>query len=112
MLWHSDIRLPDGYRLPSCTVTLSWGSHARGRYFDKVGGSLPHSIPLSDFATVEVETKGRKVLKVVVRGSFDDCDDIVYVLIPRGGNPWFVKTVWLNSKTDTHKTLDRQRYVS
>ena len=51
-----------------------------------------------------------RVAKVVVRAELDDVNDVVLVLIP-GPREWRVKTVWLNNRTDSHKTLDRSRYV-
>lgn len=112
-LYHAEVRLPEGYRHPRATVTVQYSNHAmmesrRDRY-----GSitLPESIDLSNFDTVEVEVIGGRVHKIVVRGALDSQRDVVYVLMPKAGRPWFCKTVWVNLRTDSHRTLDRSRYV-
>jgi hypothetical protein len=93
-------------------VNLYWTRHAdRARLNDRYGEIPP--IPLVDLAqcnTIEVGLTGRKVEKVVVRTPFDTYNDLVLVLIP-GPGAWTVKTVWFNQVNDTHKTLDRSKYM-
>lgn len=112
-LYHADIRLPDGFRLPNQVVNLYWTRHAsRARLNDRYG-EIPQ-IPVIDLGqcnVVEVAIEGRKVCKVVVRTPFDTFNDLVLVLIPDRG-AWTVKTVWFNRANDSHATLDRSRYVS
>lgn len=112
-LYHADIRLPDGFVLPARTIKLSWTKHAQRSLTNDRYGMIPKfdHIDLSTKRVVEVGLEGRKVRKVVVRGDLDGINDIIYVLIPNGHQPWVVKTVWINRKTDSHKTLDRSRYV-
>jgi hypothetical protein len=112
-LYHADIRLPEGFRLPARIVGLHWTRHAESARLDDRYGRIPKfgHIDLRFKEVIEVGLTGRKVEKVVVRGSLDETFDIVYVLIPNGHAPWTVKTVWINEKTDTHSTLDRSRYV-
>ena len=111
-LYHADIRLPAGFRLPSRVVRLSYTAHAaRARTNDRYG-FIPE-IPvlnLGECRVVEVGIENRRVAKVVVRAELDDDLDVVFVLIP-GASVWTVKTVWLNMRNDTHKTLDRSKYV-
>ena len=58
---------------------------------------------------VETEENERgKVLKLVLRVSHDAVNDVVVVVVPRGGC-LFVVTTWLNRKDDTHQTLRRER---
>lgn len=111
-LYHADIRLPDGFRLPDQRVTLEWSRHAEQARTNDRYGIIPRfeSIPLSRFSVVEVGVEGRKVEKVVVRGHWTETLDVVFVLIPTARD-WFVKTVWVNERNDTHGTLDRSRYV-
>jgi hypothetical protein len=110
-LYHRDIRLPSGYRLPARVVELVWTKHAeRARGNDRYG-EIPR-IPVVNLAycdTIEVGVEGSRVAKVVVRTAFDANVDLVLVLIP--GARWTVKTVWFNEVNDTHKTLDRTKYV-
>lgn len=111
-LYHSDIRLPQGFRLPNRIVALRWTRHALNACEDDRYGEIP-CVPALDLATcrtVEVEVFGKRVNKVVVRTELDDEADMVLVLIP-GPAEWTVKTVWINLKSDTHRTLDRSKYV-
>lgn len=111
-LYHADIRLPEGFRLPNRVVNLYWTRHAEAARTNDRYGFIP-PIPVLDLGqcnTVEVELDGRRVNKVVVRTPFDTYNDLVLVLIP-GVGAWTVKTVWFNRANDTHKTLDRARYV-
>lgn len=110
-LYHADIRLPDGFSLPADRVSLRWGVHADKARTDDRYATIPKfdTIPLAAFNVVEVGLEGRKVAKVVVRGHWTKDLDVVFVLIP--GREWFVKTVWINERTDSHGTLDRSRYV-
>ena len=70
---------------------------------------LPSKLP-ADFEVIETEvTDGR--LKWVVRFPCQSDamvgEDLVLVVIQSG----LVKTVWVNSNTDTHCTLDTTKYV-
>lgn len=112
-LYHKDIGLPPGFRLPSRQVELEWSRHAMQAALDDRYG-LIDSYPVLDLSycdTIEVELTGRRVSKLVLRAEWDDDHDIVYVVIPKTPTLYFVKTVWMNHKNDTHKTLDRSRYV-
>jgi hypothetical protein len=110
-LYHADIRLPDGFRLPNRLVNLRWTRHAEGARLSDRYGLIPQ-IPvlnLGECRTIEVGMEAGRVAKVVVRAELDDDADVVFALIP--GNVWTVKTVWINLRSDTHSTLDRSRYV-
>lgn len=114
-LYHADIRLPDGFRLPNRVITLSHTRHARAARSNDLYGYIP-PIPVLDLGqceTIEVGIENGRVAKVVVRTQLDDTRDVVLVLIPHQPKPdvWTVKTVWCNLRSDTHKTLDRTRYV-
>ncbi len=111
-LYHTDIRLPTGFRLPDRVVELAWTRHAEGARHNDRYGVIP-KIPVVNLGlcrTIEVELQGKRVLKVVVRTALDKTNDIVLVLVP-GPGAWTVKTVWINKKNDSHKTLDRSKYV-
>lgn len=114
-LYHADIRLPDGFRLPARVVTLSFTKHARNARTNDRYGYIP-PIPVLDLGqcdVVEVGIEAGRVAKVVVRTMLDNERDVVLALIPHQPKPnvWTVKTVWCNLRTDSHKTLDRSRYV-
>jgi hypothetical protein len=111
-LYHADIRLPAGFRLPNRLVKLAWSNHALRARRDDRYGDIPQ-IPLLNLGecrAVEVGMEGQRVAKIVVRAELDDDNDVVFVLIPR--NPaYLVKTVWINRRDDKHKTLDRSKYM-
>lgn len=112
-LYHADIRLPEGFVLPARTIKLEWTRHALRALTTDRYGLIPKfdHVDLTTKSVVEVGLEGRLVRKVVIRGDLDGVHDIVYVLIPQGLNPWVVKTVWINERNDSHKTLDRSKYV-
>lgn len=114
LLYHADIRLPDGFTMPTARVALNWTSHAhKARKTDRYAETVPafSNIPLAAFKPVEVGVEGGRVRKIVVRGHWTPTLDLVFVLIPNGSKPWTVKTVWINTRNDSHRTLDRSRYV-
>jgi hypothetical protein len=115
MLWHADIRLPSCATLPDWRVSLVWSNHADGeRIKDRYAREIPRfeTLPLSRFEVIEVETTpdASRVTKWLVRGHWTTDLDLVFALIPTHKTSWFVKTVWVNERNDTHKTLDRSKY--
>jgi hypothetical protein len=112
-LYHTDIALPTGYRHPAAMVSVTYSRHATEEARkDRYGLiDLPGSIDLRVYHTVEVEVKQGRVAKIVARGPLDNTHDKVIVLMPQMGQPWFVKTVWINRHDDLHRTLDHSRYV-
>lgn len=111
-LYHRDLGLPTGFVRPQHTVTVDYGSHARMEAMtDRYGDFyLPPKVNLSEFEVIEVGMENGKVAKILFRGELDDVRDICIVLIPRRP-AWFCKTVWVNVRTDTHRTLDKSKYV-
>lgn len=112
-LYHTEVGLPEGYRHPACAVPVTYSLHALNEARKDRYGFIPcpELLGLSRFETVEVEVVGGRLSKIVVRGAMTETKDVVYVLIPKAGKPWFCKTVWVNLKSDSHRTLDRSRYV-
>lgn len=113
-LYHAELGFPMGFVSPTARVRLSYTSHAlRACKDDRYAQEIPvfETLPLSQFDTVEVETDSvGHIVKFVVRGHWTKTLDLVFVLIP-GEFLWTVKTVWINERNDSHKTLDRSRYV-
>ena len=112
-LYHAEVRLPNGYRHPRFSVNVEYSNHARREAAsDRYGRIvLDPFVDLSFFETVEVEITAGTVSKIVVREAGHVERQRVLVLIPRKGQRWFCKTVWINVRSDSHKTLDRSRYV-
>lgn len=114
MLYHKNLGLPKEllYKLNHIKeVSLTYSRHAiiasqSDRYATrriKLRDKL--SFKADDVIELETDANG-SLLKLVVRVSYNADLDIIYVL-SRGG---FVKTVWLNKKTDLHETLNESKY--
>jgi hypothetical protein len=108
-LYHSDVYMPQGLKLPSGTMLLEYGSHARREAMsDRYGHiKLPTSIKFEDYKVIEVEVINGKVQKVLYRGKLDEKRDLCIVIMPAKR---FVKTVWVNLNNDKHRTLDASKY--
>lgn len=111
LLWHRDVRLPPGFIAPEGKVELEYSDHAIVASSTDRYGEIRQfkTLNLARFSVVEVETRDGEVIKVVVRGAYNERYDVVLALIP--GEVFTVKTVWLNSKFDSHSTLDTGKYV-
>lgn len=120
-LYHREIGFPKNWidllprNFSPFDVKLKYGSHAREEAFSDRYGSiqLPQYLSLKGggIELFELEIKDGVVVNVVVkmgvRVNHDALNDIVVIFQPRDG---FVRTVWLNRKSDSHKTLDASKY--
>lgn len=113
VLYHKDKGFPDDIEMPrgfTPVMDVTYSSHAKEEatkdIYGKIG--LPHRIDVRKAQTVEIGVRGNVVSKLVLRFSYDDTRDIVMVLLPDRG---FVKTVWLNEKSDQHKMTNLSRYA-
>lgn len=86
---------------------LIYGEHARLRCINKKI-DIFDDIYFNENDIIEVEYTN-KLEKLVVRVEYSSRKDIIFVLIPRN-NVFFVKTVWLNNKSDNHTTLNSAIY--
>ncbi len=110
-LYHREIFMPAGVRnLAGVTLALTPSHHARGAaLYDRYGAlTIPAQITFDGKDVVEAEFEAGKLVKVVVRLSYDDTRDAIYVCKTDG----FLKTVWFNLKSDKHKTLKKHLYKS
>ncbi len=109
LLFHMEIGFPHWFRPPTAVVAPQYGDHSRFEaQVDRYGHiTLPATIDLSKFKVIEIGVEGQRVVKMLVRGRLDSTRDICIVLTSTG----FVKTVWVNLRTDTHRTLDRSKYA-
>lgn len=112
LMFHKDVFIPDFAKVPLHEGALRYSRHAcnvtvsNGQLEDI---PLPPTFVASNATLVEVElnpTTG-EVEKQVWRQPLDDKRDMCFPML-RGG---FVKTVWINDRTDQHATLQRQRYI-
>lgn len=110
-LYHSEIRLPNGFVKPTGRVRLVWSRHAdEARHDDRYGSIRRFSTAtLDNLEVIEVGVEGGKVVKILFRGRYTETLDVCMVLVP--GTEWRVKTVWINERNDLHRTLDRSKYM-
>lgn len=100
--------LPRGFN--PFNVRLKYGPHSRQQMQNKYGvTNLPRSFSFKDEGVklIELEIRYGQVVKMVARMPFDRANDLVIAFHPHDG---FVRTAWLNKKTDKHSTLDKSRY--
>lgn len=110
VLFHKDLGFPHHINLPTFGYCLQYGSHARKEALEDRYGSieLPKFVRLYEADIVEIGVQcGTRLSKVVARQKHCNNFDIVIVFNPADG---FVRTVWLNHKNDSHKTLDETKY--
>lgn len=114
MLYHKDVYIPEDikYKLNALSpVQLIYSRHAilaaqDDKYLSQ-GIKLVKEITFTYKNVIELELTAAGIVKLVVRLSYNKDLDITYV-IGKGG---LVRTVWLNLKTDLHKTLDHTKYT-
>lgn len=113
ILYHMDKGFPDDIELPrgfNPIMNLTYSSHAKEEAQKDIYGhiGLPRRIDVRKGKTIEIGVRGRVVSKMVLRFSYNDTQDITMVILPDRG---FVKTVWLNDKSDQHTSLNLGRYA-
>ncbi|MCC5610593.1 hypothetical protein LC612_28540 [Nostoc sp. CHAB 5834] len=112
LLYHSDIHMPAAYRQPIYEGKLRYKEHAIiASKTDRYGSFiLPDAFIAKNAVLIETEVDGVRLraIKQVWRQRLDASRDLVLVINWDGS----VRTVWLNLKTDEHRTLNRARYVS
>ena len=121
-LYHREVYWPVGIDriLPQCfeswnEVELQYSPHARKEAnSDRYGKvKLPETINLETAYIFEVEINDSGVLnKIVARVPYNNKFDLVIVMKVNQYvvNYVIVKTIWLNSVDDKHKTLDESKY--
>ena len=112
LLFHKDVFIPPHAQRPLHEGPLRYGTHATNVASGGGGHQaieLPAEFQAKGAILVEAElnpTTGA-VEKQVWRQRLDDEWDLCFPMLPGG----FVKTVWLNHRTDTHKTLNKAKFV-
>ena len=108
MIFHHSIGFPSTFRRPIGNFYTKPSRHAIARAQEK-RIDIPRIVNLSDFDIIELEITNGRIAKMVIRGEYDDYDDIcMAVNFDRGS--LFIRTVWLNDINDTHNTLDTSKY--
>ena len=63
--------------------------------------NLPNRVEFNGKNIFEIELNNEKIEKYGIRISYNEKLDLILIANPDG----FIRTVWFNDKTDTHKTL-------
>lgn len=111
-LYHKDVFFkPHFHTFAMKGVSLKFSAHLVERLIER--GIDTKKIPViinnvANVKVIEVETEddGMTVHKQLVRYPYDSSNDLVMAIVRNG----LVKTAWVNSKTDNHRTLDKSKY--
>lgn len=103
-LYHVDVWHP--LPTPEGQQWLKYSRHSMARAEQK-GFVLPPWVNWADGTVVETLVSDGVVEKRVVRFPYYNDNDIVLVIQPDG----FVRTAWLNARSDKHATLDTSKFV-
>ena len=116
MLFHYQLGFPKDAKLRFGTLNLSWTKHALSECSADRYGIInpPQTLDTNTAQVIEAEITRKPngslyTEKVVYRLPYTEKKDMVIVVIPSSGR---VKTVWINVRNDTHKTLDESKYWS
>lgn len=107
-LYHFQVGFPKWFTKPTGVVQPTYGQHSRDEAAkDRYGQlMLPSSVDLAKAQVIELGVEGNKVVKMLLRMPMDATRDLCMVLTNTG----YVKTVWCNLRSDSHRTLDRTKY--
>jgi hypothetical protein len=91
---------------------LDYAKHAKDAIKDEiVRAELPGQIDIEAGDVVEVTVLNNATVKAVIRWPFDDTQDLCLVIeparSPAARGTVFVRTVWFNSVSDKHATLNK-----
>jgi hypothetical protein len=109
-LYHKDVYLPkEQVNKIAGLYQLRFSHHAINACLSDRYGMIvpPKQIQINENNVIELEIAQNQVNKIVVRIDYNQFKDLVLVLLPDG----FCKTVWLNEKSDKHKTLNKSVYA-
>lgn len=104
--YHHEIGIPSRLAYPRSGLRLRFSKHAINAAREDGLHQLPVSLPLG-FQLIETTELSGVVVKWVVRFPWVNGQDLVLVVRPNGQ----VKSMWVNSKEDTHVTLRKDKYV-
>lgn len=106
-LYHRLLGFPRGIAMPCAGMPLRYSRHALNAADHDGLKRLPTTLP-DGVWVVEIEVFNGTAVKWVVRMASElPNEDLVLAVLPDG----FVKTVWLNHRLDSHRTLDITRYA-
>lgn len=110
-LFHKDVFMPPSAKSPVFAGMLKYSHHAIGASLtDRFGTfELPKTFSPEQAELIESEIAddGVTVIKQVWRQALDEKRDLVLAITREGR----VKTVWINLRSDKHRTLQVHKYV-
>lgn len=108
-LYHKEVYWPFK-NTPQGVWAVTYSNHAIQAASDDRYGRIPlaPTIDLSSLELFEIETKDNKIVKIVGRARLDATRDICYAILVANK---LVKTVWVNLRSDKHRTLRKEQYV-
>jgi hypothetical protein len=114
-LYHKDVFMPAHLAEPCYRGRLTYTRHAldeaNNDRYGKV--TLLHSFIPEQATLIETvaedgpQGRNSRIVKQLWRCPMDERRDLVMSLVPNGR----VLTVWVNERSDKHRTLDRTRYA-
>jgi hypothetical protein len=110
-LYHADINMPERMKIPIFQGALKYSHHAKseatGDKYGKLHLPTTFNPAVARLIEVEYDEHNHKVLKQVWRQKLDETRDLVLVI----GENGFVRTVWCNLRSDTHRSLNPSKYI-
>ena len=112
-LYHSEVFMPEEFKTPVFRGVLRYGPHSLKEATTDRYGEIPLPIEFHPEGARLIESEVRviginaRVIKQLWRKPLDETRDLVMAITDSG----YVKTVWVNLRSDTHRTLNRSRYV-
>lgn len=113
MLYHFEVGFPKGVEKNLKKIgtvnNIEYLFHAKKAAMNDRYGiiELPDTLNVAKSKIIEVEVLNNRVTKMVFRTAYDNKFDIVVVMnLP----DLSVRTIWLNKRSDKHRTLDRSKY--
>lgn len=110
MKYHKNIFLPPEAKALEFAAFVSYTRHAQeAAKNDRYGRiKLPKVFDTRKGQLIEAVVEGGRVAKALYRLEYDALHDLCMVVLP---DTCKVLTVWLNKKTDEHRTLDEEAYA-
>lgn len=108
-LYHFEIGLPKNLTFKPVIGLIPSGHADKARFDDPRGVIIlpKHFLPgVANVIEVETDAFGNLV-KILARQKHDSRNDVVYAFLVGSK---VIKTAWLQTSTDLHRTLDRSHY--
>jgi len=109
MIFHREFGFPKDVPLPTGRLALDHTLHAKEQAAAR-GINIPLFVTLKRYQIIEITVSQGRVHKFLIRGSFDEKNDLCMVILCHWKRGYLVKTAWLNSKNDNHPTLNPGKY--